>query len=346
MVALVYMLFALLSVLALAPPRDERLRLVLYSAIGVVLVLAAGFRPSDSVQDYVVYESLYNSIVAQGWFDTMLEPTFSLIALVSDLLVGHPILMFVVYALLGVCLKMTAIRQLSDLWFLGLVLYFGTFFLQQEMVQMRAGVATGFILLSLKPLYERRTGRFLLLMAGAILFHYSALAFLPVWFLSRLKRHDWILWGIVPLGFVLFFAGVDLLALVVPFRSVMVRLGNALAQHEAGWFDSIRIIGPANIMRMVPYFVLLCFHTRLLQHNRHTTLLLYIYGVGLFLGLAFGRIPVVAVRLSDLYVVVEIILLPMLAYVIKPRVVGRLAVVAIAFCHVLLAIAFGSRLVF
>ncbi len=82
-----------------------------------------------------------------------------------------------------------------------------------------------------------------------------------------------------------------------------------------------------------------------MEHNRYATLLLYIYAVGLFIVPAFGMVPVIAGRLSDIFVVVEIVLVPMLCYVISPRVAGRLAVVAAAVCHLLLALAFGERLV-
>ena len=345
MIALVCILFALLSVLALAPPRDGRLRGLVWVGAGVVLVLTAGFRPSDSVPDHIVYEEMYASIVPGNEINYMLEPTFSVIAFAADRIVGHPVFLFVVYALLGVWLRMTAIRQLSDLWFLSLLLYFATFFLQHEMVQMRAGVATGFILMSIRPLYERRSLRFLGMIICATLFHYSALVFLPVWFLSRLGRHDWLLWGIVPLGIAIYLSGADLLGFVFPVQSIMTRIGNALAEHEAGGFDSVAVLGPVHILRLVPYYVMLCFHTRLLRHNRYVTLLLYIYGLGLFLNFAFGRVPVISGRLSDLFVVVEIVLVPMLVYVIRPRPAGRLVVMAIAFCHFLLAVALGERLI-
>ena len=345
MAILIYILFFLLAVWAIAPLQGELPRRVLYVGCGVVLFLVAGLRPAESVPDYTVYESMYESVLISGRVNFITEPSFSALALFVDRFLGHPVFLFLIYAALGVWLKMTAIRKLSELWFLSLLFYFSTFFLLHEMVQIRAGVATGFILLAIRPLYERKPGPFLLLMACAILFHYSALAFLPVWFLPRHKRRNWFLWGIIPLGGLLYLANVNLLGFALPLLTLQERFANTMNAQAAGGFDTVSVFGPIQIMRTVPYYLLLCYHTKLLQHNRYATLLLYIYAVGIFAGLAFGAIPVIAGRLSDIFVVVEIVLVPMLVYVIKPRLAGRLVVAGIAFCHLLLALAFGSRLV-
>jgi hypothetical protein len=346
MVALLYILFAMSAMLAIAPPRGEIPRRVIYAGFGVVLFLLAGLRPESSVSDYSNYLGMYEGIVNGGRINFYLEPSFSVIVLFVERCFGDPLFMFIIYAALGVWLKMTAIKRISELWFLSLVFYFATFFLQHEMVQIRAGVATGFILMAIKPLYERKPGPYLLLMACAVLFHYSALAFLPVWFLPRHRRYNRFLWGVIPFGALLYLTNVNLLSIVsFPFPAVQTRLQAHIDVQQAGVFETVPVFGAIHLMRTTLYYLLLCFHSRILKHNRYVTLLLYIYATGLFMGLAFGSIPVIAGRLGDIFVVVEIVLVPMLVYAVRPRTAGRCVVAAVAICHLLLALAFGQRLV-
>lgn len=346
MVILIYVLFFVTALFALFPLQNKRVESVLFGIVGFVLFLTAGLRPSTSVPDYDVYEEMYVSVVNSGQVSFLVEPSFSVISLFVDRVFGQPVFLFLIYAALGVWLKFSAIKTLSKLWFLSLVLYFSTFFLLQEMVQIRAGIATGLILLSIKPLYERKLRPFLLIMIFAVLFHYSAIAALPLWFLPRQRRYHWFLWGIVPLGCILYLANVNLLNFVFPFPAIQARLQNSVDQQAAGVFDSVSVFGVAQIMRMALYYLLLCYHSRLVACNRYATLLLYIYAIGLFVIPAFGMVPVISVRLGDLFIAVEIILIPMLYYIIKPHILGRCVVVAIAFCHLLLALAIGERLVF
>lgn len=345
MVILIYILFCLLAVLAVAPPREAAPRQILYAACGVVLFLVAALRPESSVPDYSAYLGMYEGVVRRGGVSFIVEPGFSVIALLVDRVFGEPLFLFVIYAALGVWLKMTAIKRLGELWFLSLVLYFATFFLQHEMVQIRAGIATGFILMALKPMYERKPGPFLGLMTGAVLFHYSALAALPLWFLPRRRRFGWFLWGIVPVGCAIYFAGANLLDFVFPFPVIQARLQDNMAAQASGVFDSVAVFGPAFFIRIVLYYLLLAFHSKLSLHNPRVTMLLYIYAIGLFIVPAFGTVPVISARLSDIFIVVEIVLVPMVVYAISPRRAGRSVVVAVALCHLLLALAFGSRLV-
>lgn len=56
-----------------------------------------------------------------------------------------------------------------------------------------------------------------------------------------------------------------------------------------------------------------------MSHNKYTVLLLNIYALSLFLYPALAMMPVLAGRISELLAVVEIILLPLVYYTIRPR---------------------------
>lgn len=345
MVILICILFCLLMIFAVAPPQKAMLRQWLYILCGIILFLTAGLRPENSVPDYSTYLNMYAGVQNGGVILSIVEPSFSAISVLVGYIFGHPLFLFLIYAALGVWLKMMAIKDLSEWWFLSLLLYFSTFFILHEMVQIRAGAATGLILMSIKPIYERKLLLFLLIIILAILFHYSAIAALPLWFLPRKRHYNWFLWGIIPLGYIIYYTQMNLLDFVLPITSIQMKLQHNLAAQASGIFDGVSVWGIGQIMRISLYYLLLWFHSKLTVCNRYATLLLYMYAIGLFITPAFGIAPGISVRLSDLFVVVEIVLVPMLIYIIKPRIVGRLVVIIIALCHLLLALVFGQRLI-
>src|ERR1035437_2086421 len=99
---------------------------------------------------------------------------------------GFPIAIFL-YALLSVYLKMTAIRKMTDFVMLSTLIYFSGIFLLQDMTQIRAAVAVGFILLSIQKIEEKKVFQFLIYISLAIFFHYSSILFIPFIFLNTKK---------------------------------------------------------------------------------------------------------------------------------------------------------------
>ena len=137
---------------------NRRTAKVVYIAVGVTLTLLAAFRPEGADHDYTEYVSHFNN------YDqiALLEPTFKAIAWFSHTFLGsNYIFLFAVYAVLGVTLKFIAIRELSNFALLSVAIYISQFFILHEMTQIRAGVASSLLLLSIKPLFERNGRRFL-----------------------------------------------------------------------------------------------------------------------------------------------------------------------------------------
>jgi hypothetical protein len=81
----------------------------------------------------------------------------------------------------------------------------------------------------------------------------------------------------------------------------------------------------------------------LMTHNKYTVLLLNIYAISLFMYPALAAMPVMAVRVSEFLGVVEIILIPLVYYVFRPRYVGTLIVLVWSF-GILMVNLFKSKL--
>lgn len=320
MVAILFSLFFLFSLIAFFPPKENLNRICIFFFLGFILIVVAGFRSEEGNPDYVVYKQLYED-ARTG--EAIVELSYVCISNIVQVTFDNVLFLFLVYAVIGVSLKLTAIKQLADLWFLSLVVYVGNFFILHEVIQIRVGVASGFLLLCIKPIYDRNLKRFLFLVLLAVFFHVSSLIILPLWFLGKFKNKiNLFLTGIiVPIGYCIYLMNVTILNFI-PIPYVQQKLDVYAQLQELGTADFLTEINVFNyvfLARVLFFYFLLYKNKLLMSHNKYTVLLLNIYALSLFLYPALAMMPVLAGRISELLAVVEIILLPLVYYTIRPR---------------------------
>ena len=145
MIALTLLLFIIIVVMAVLPiDENGKLSYALLVVLGVLLFVLAGFRKGSQFPDYSSYLILYEDIKSG---DVIVELSFLYIAKLVHFIFNNVLFLFLIYALIGVSLKLKSIRQLTDLWLLSLVVYASNFFILHEMIQIRVGVYAGFLLL-------------------------------------------------------------------------------------------------------------------------------------------------------------------------------------------------------
>ena len=314
----------------------------LYIAVGVALTLIAALRPEGIDRDYTEYISHFRN------YDTivMLEPTFKAIAwFVHRFLGANPTLLFAIYAALGVGLKMVAIRELSNMALLSVAIYISQFFILHEMTQIRAGVASGVLLLAIKPLYDRNLWRFLFIVLCATAFHLSGIIILALWFLSptrRLKLYP----IIIPAAIALSILEVDITGLIpIPYLSAKIELYQNIKEYTDSVHNHINIFNAIYLVRLALCYLLFWAAPTLAKQNRYYTLMLKIYTLSLAALPLFANLPVMAHRVYELLGIVEIILIPTLVYIIRPKGVAYLTVFCYGFCTLMLSLFYNRLLV-
>lgn len=175
---------------------------------GVLLFLIAGFRSDDVTNDYTGYVDYYNDVINHSF--SRVEPSFIYIAEFVDLIFHDVLFLFVIYAILGICFKYIAICTLSHYKLHSVFIYFCSFFLILEMTQIRAGVATGLVLLCIKPIRERKIFPFLFFSLLAFFFHFSALIILFFYFLNGDYINKKVYFALIPLGYFMYFFNINL----------------------------------------------------------------------------------------------------------------------------------------
>lgn len=183
---IIFFLTSLLAVFGL-----KKLKGISTIAITLLLVLFAGTRESSVAPDYKLYEYLFSEVL---WSTkdfvanfSYLEYCFIIIPNIIKAFIDSNSavieITFLVFALLGVSIKMWTLYRYSSNFFLSVFLYFGFIFLMSDMITIRAGVASGLFFLSLFYIEKKEYKKILACFIGALLFHYSSVVCLLIYFL-------------------------------------------------------------------------------------------------------------------------------------------------------------------
>lgn len=327
MIFTICLVFFLCAIIALIPLESIKIKYLFFISIAIIMIFVAGFRNGDYVRDYGVYADIYerNS-------DDITEPAFVFISYILHTISSdNSIYLFVLFAIIGVSLKFVAIKQLTELWFLSIVIYCSYLFVLHEITQIRAGVASAILLLCIKPIYEKDLKRFLLFTFLAFSFHYSAIVFFPLWFLGRNPQKKW-LYISIPLGYLAYFLHLNIIyALPIPGIEEKIELYKNIKELEGGIWDAINVFNPLILARILFLYFMLWKYELLILHNKYFTILIKIYCLSVMSIFIFSVLPAVAFRISELLSSIEIILIPMLFYSIKEKMVSKILVVFIGF---------------
>lgn len=326
MLYIVLILFLLVSFSSFFKYEDH-VKNLLFFTCWVACVVIAGLRAPGCDKDSLAYLTVFN----QESVNILVEKSFYLISSLVKFCCG-PDFFFVLflYAFIGVSAKFLAIRQLTELWMLASAIYISNFFLLQEMTQIRIGIATGMLLLCIKPLYERRWKSFLLFAGIGTVFHYAALVVLPFWFLNIKSFNKYLYATVLILAYCFFFAGFSITELLnyIPVDYIKEKLAlnleatkNELAINPFTIFQSLRLLIAG---------ILFWKLERIVTFNKYVPLLLKIYVFGIASFLLFTDVPTFTLRISEFLEVVEIILIPSLVYAFKDRRIGIWLPISIA----------------
>ena len=247
-------------------------------------------------------------------------------------------LFLLIFALIGVGLKLLCIRKVSPFPALSIALYLGSYYLIQEMTQIRAGVATGFGLLSMYQLSRgnRRGAVFFSLLATA--FHFSALAFLPVALLfsnDRLNRRGYL--ALLLIGAATTFLHFNFVRLIVSV--LFARLDPRISTYvQMSPTQHVEVLNPVFWMKAVICAVAVVKIENLKKRWPISVILVKCYCMSFFAFGLLSAIPAAALRLRELFGVVDILLIPMVVAAFREKMLVRLGLVAFAIVSFLLYI--------
>ncbi len=340
MIAFLIFVFIFLIFLSFYTPKDYSLRYFIFVFLGLCLSFAAGIREGWS--DYQNYVNGYHYAVAGDI--GALEVSFFLISRFVDFIFGNILGLFIIYGAIGVFLKLISIKQLTELWFLSLIIYVSNFYILHELIQMRAGVASGFLLLCIKPIYDRNWKLFLTFFLCAFFFHYSSLVILPLWFLTNKPRKIF-LYLSVPVAYFIYFTKINLVSVAIPIPAIQAKINLYQEMLAMGEQNQINVFNYVFLVKIMIFYILLWKIDLLQKKNQYATLLIKIFALSIFAFPVFATMPVIGFRISELFGIVEIILFPLLYYIAKPKVIPISVVISIGLLLFYISVFYGELLV-
>jgi hypothetical protein len=206
----------------------------------ISLIVATGFAALryQTGYDWITYEEYFDSTadLATAVYrglphqDTPMEPLFYGLNMLIKSVGGSLVLLFAVAAIFNCAVIHAVTGRISDGRCLVWVLYFSLAFPIAQLSIIRQSLAASFVLLALLLAAQGITAFALLLLAIGVGFHASALIYLPIVFLLKLRPNPWLILFTAVLGICLLLADVRLI-------NPAIDLGTQLFPH---WLAKLR----------------------------------------------------------------------------------------------------------
>jgi len=298
----------------------------LFALLLFIMLCYSVFRDGNCFLDYGSYAASVRDDIEIG------EPIFvAIVWFVKYCLSAEPLCLFAIYGVLSLYLKGMAICSLTALPFFSLLIFCSDFFVLHELTQMRAGLATGIMLLSIPSIYNRNRFRFCCYTVLAAMAHLSGLLMIPLWFLNgkQIRTLPWII--ILCILYAIALVGIDFVTILsyIPVQSIQNKYEFYTALNEFGDYKA-NIFSLLFIGKTLITLTLLMFHRLLVRNNKYGILFLKIMLLSLYALLMFSQNMAAGLRISEFYGVVCILLFPMIYYLIKPKVIAKLSISLIA----------------
>ncbi len=271
--------------------------------------------------------------------ESRFEPSYQLLRDVVAGFTSNYKWLFAAICSIALIVKFWAIERISPYIYGAILVYLSYFFILHDMIQIRAGVATAFLLFAIKYIAERRLIPFLIFSAIAISFHYSTMVILPLWFVSRVQINRMVWLSLLPLSYVVVLLGeaaFDNIIYQIPINQVQHLFNMYQSQMSLGIGVHIDLFNILTLTRVAISSVLIVGVDRVEEHFESFRVWLMIYTISLMLFILLSNLPVLAFRLSELLQVSEIVVIPSLVYCFSDRVVGKLVVITIALGYLLI----------
>ena len=303
-----YIIFVFFAILALIVGK-RKINNFNFILLLLFTIFIVGFRGDDVDNDYQSY--LGEIYSPSGTTDGINEFSFYYIRDFAMNIFASPLVVFIVYAFLGVSLKLFAIRRISNYFWLSILMYFSTFLILQEFNTIRAGVATGFLLLGIPLWGGDKPYRFLPFLCLSIFFHYSFFILIPVFFLVRNNdRYLKVFVFCIPLFYLLYFIASHYLSDLLSLINIGFIKDKKDAYSDADY--SLNPFATIFLFKISLILIFYFFRKYFQEFNKYFYILLKLYIIGvLFVILFADLLPTVAQRFYEIFVIVEILLFPL-----------------------------------
>ena len=312
-------------------------KMMVLITISIVLICISTFKPMTTT-DAMTYE-YYFIQNDDSLIEVATEPTYIYLSRLILAYGGEITVMFFIYALIAIPLKLAAMWKMTSYIFTALIVYVGIYYPLHDVVQIRCGVAAGFLLWALVPLAKRQYLWATALTIVATLFHYSSLAFIPILLVGNMRVGNYwkIFLGVtIPICLALYVMGYSAISLI-PNSIIEGKLDFYKQMGEAGgWEEYIPYKQIPFLAEFVLLYIFLLFYNTIEKHSIYASILvkILVYEMGCLILLA--EVPVIGARLHELFGMFNVLAYACCIYCIKPHYIVKIGLALFSFVFYLI----------
>lgn len=290
-------------------------KIILFYIIGFILILLAWQKPFDFAPDTYQYISLLN-IPYINYDISMYEPFHWLIIYINSVFFDAQARSFLfIYACLFVLIGLYSVYKYSVYPIISLIIFALYIYPNYGLVQLRAGIAVCIFLMSINDIIEKKIGKYYIKAALAILFHYSAIIIIPLYFINALKINKYI-YILIPI--ICLIAGryitpeniLFITAHLPPVFGGKLYTYLHIMEFESKYINinRINIFNFYSISMTSIYYYILTLNRSDARYNIY----LNVMAIGLIFWYTFVNLPVLSFRYSNFFLSVVVLLIPII----------------------------------
>lgn len=264
----------------------------------IILIIISASRPKE-MADYENY------VAAFTYYGTLrFEPAFTIIRYIAQLFSCPATIGLLFFAIIAVLIKGFAIKKFKIPFIDAIIIYLTYIYVAQDLVAIRSGAAASVLLMAL---YYRNDNiiKSVCLFLFAIMFHFSAIFFIIIYFISPHKLNRLLYLALIAFSYFYYIFDVQLINNIInQFYSVTTL--NILTY-------TVNEINALNLLQLGHTFVCVVMWMRIkkLQYNNNKTiLLLKLYTIAVCLVPILADFIQIALRSAELFYTVELLLIP------------------------------------
>lgn len=246
--------------------------------------------------------------------DIRWEPTFFLFRYLGKLSNDPVAVVFLCYATISVVGRIYYLNKISPYLWTSMLVYSSYYFVYNDMIQIRAAVATMLLYPLFICAYNKNPKAFFPICLLAISFHYSAAIYFFIYFLNSHEINKKIWLSLLLFGFIFALSGFYLSPVINyitwgPIHSLFDHYYN-----NVEWDENVNVLSILHIGQVLCALFILANIDKTKYISPYLIISLKLFILGLFIKTAFSDLPIVANRSSELFTSVEIFLIPCFLY--------------------------------
>ena len=305
--------------------------------------LIAGLAYQTGV-DWHVYQDVYGYVVPLfdvvsngGFFDSntgiLAEPGYGLIASFTAMFSSEYQLLQLLLLLLGSVFFFKSLKKYTINYYAVVLLYLGYVYITLNMSGIRQSVALSIMFYALQFILERQFFRFVFFVLIASMIHYTALIFLPLYFILNKRFSIRGIFIVLGVAFTLYVFRVPILTNAV----------STFAQYSGNPFvfkiyqylvlsDELPKISLKMFLNIFMIILLIYRRDEMIARNRYSNIFFNLFVIYIFIGLCLWDTGDIVIRLQHYFVIGLIVIIP--EYVMSLRILSN-RVIGITYIFIL-----------